>query len=407
MDKMGVVEALLATALELEPSITAFTQKMVGIASENPPGKAYGECAAVLGQELRSMGIAHRVFDSGASTPYPRYCLLGEYGTGSPLIYFHGHYDVVPACSPDQFTPRLDGRKIWGRGSADMKGGLAAMLGAIKVLQATGAPLGGRVGIVLVPDEETAGPAGTPYLISNRLIDRAALGMFMPECTSGIVWNANRGAISLRVRVRGKPAHVGLHFQGVNAFEKMTEVARRLFVLGREVGARQTAYSITPAAARTSILLVGGRVEGGTNFNLVPGECAFTIDRRINPEEDLTEERQRLLDLLDQVRRTGTDLDVETLQEGESSGTPEHQPVAAALSSCIEAVTGRAPAFEMCPGLCEIRYYASLGIPAFAYGPGLLDVSHGPAEYVEADEMCRAAAVYAFLAMRLLRGAGA
>ena len=400
------VETVVSAASELQPSITAFTEKMVSIASENPPGKAYGESATVLGQELRSMGIGYRVLESGSAAPYPRYCLLGEYGTGGPRIYFHGHYDVVPACSPNQFEAQRDGKRIWGRGSADMKGGIAAMLGAIRILQATGVRLGGRVGIVLVPDEETAGQAGTPYLMRNGLIDRTALGMFMPECTSGTVWNANRGAISLLITVKGRPAHVGLHFQGVNAFEKMIEVARRLFLLEREVGVRQTAYSITPAAARNSILLVGGRVEGGTNFNLVPGECAFTVDRRINPEENLKEEGQRLLGLLEQIRQTGTDLAVETLQEGESSGTPEHHPVAAVVSSCIEAVTGKAPAFEMCPGLCEIRYYASLGIPAFAYGPGLLAVSHGPAEYVQVSDLCRSAAVYALLAMRLLGTGG-
>ena len=421
VDNMSV-EALIARAFEIEPSITAFTEKMIGIASENPPGNAYRECVDVLGQELRSMGIAHRLFESGgaagvvqastgsacpsgdAPAGQPRYCLMGEYGAGGPLIYFHGHYDVVPGCSPDQFLPRLDGKKIWGRGSADMKGGLAAMLGAIRVLQAGGTRLDGRIGIVLVPDEETAGQPGTPYLMRNGLIDSAALGMFMPECTSGAVWNSNRGAISLRIRVKGKPAHVGLHFQGVNAFEKMTQVARELFTLGREVSSRRTAYNVTPEAARDSILLVGGTVEGGTNFNLVPGECAFTVDRRINPEEDLKEERQRLLDLFDRARRAGIDLDVETLQEGESSGTPEHRPVATILSSCIRAVTGKAPSFEMCPGLCEIRYYASLGIPAFAYGPGLLEVSHGPDEYVQSDEICRSAAVYALLAMELLRG---
>jgi acetylornithine deacetylase/succinyl-diaminopimelate desuccinylase family protein len=404
--------------MDTEPSIVAFTQKMVSVASENPPGRAYRECAEALAQELSALGIGHRIYESWGQpsttqeaggppahlTPgmHPRYCLLGEYGAGGPLLYFHGHYDVVPAVTPDQFEARRDGNRIWGRGSADMKGGLAAMLGAIRILETTGVRLGGRIGIVLVPDEETAGQAGTPYLMRKGLIDHRALGMFMPECTSGTAWNANRGAISLLIRVKGRPAHVGLHFQGTNAFERMTEVARRLLLLGQEIGSRKTDYRMTPEAARHSILLVGGRVEGGTNFNLVPGECSFTVDRRINPEESLHVEKQRLMDLFDEARQRGIDLDVEMLQEGEASGTSERHPVAAVLSDCVEAVMGEPPRFEMCPGLCEIRYYASLGIPAFAYGPGLLDVAHGPAEYVDVDEMCSSAAIYALVALRLL-----
>jgi len=394
------VKALITRAFELGPSMAAFTEKMISIASENPPGNAYRECVGMLGEELRSMGIPHQVFESGHS----RYCLVGEYGSAGPLIYFHGHYDVVPACSPDQLTPRRDGNRIWGRGSSDMKSGLAAMLGAIKLLRSGATKPAGRVGIVLVPDEETAGQGGTPYLIRSELIDRAALGMFMPECASGTVWNSNRGAISLRIRIKGKPAHVGLHFQGINAFEKMVQVAGELSKLEREVRPQRTAYNVTPEAARNSILLVGGRVRGGTNFNLVPGECEFTVDRRINPEESLKDERRRLFDVFDRARQAGVDLDVETLQEGESSGTHEDHPVAQVLSRCIKAVTGKAPSFEMCPGLCEIRYYASLGVPAFAYGPGLLEVAHGPEEYVQVDEICRSAAVYALVAGELLGG---
>jgi acetylornithine deacetylase/succinyl-diaminopimelate desuccinylase-like protein len=78
----------------------------------------------------------------------------------------------------------------------------------------------GRIGIVLVPDEETAGPRGSRDLVARGVLGRDGIGMLTPEPTGGVVWNANRGAISLRATLRGKAAHVGRQFEGVNAFER-------------------------------------------------------------------------------------------------------------------------------------------------------------------------------------------
>ncbi|HAK54151.1 MAG TPA: hypothetical protein DCP38_01525 [Acidobacteria bacterium] len=226
--------------------------------------------------------------------------------------------------------------------------------------------------------------------------------MLLPEPTSGVVWNANRGAISLRITVKGKPAHVGLQHLGRNAFEAMLGVAGRLTDLKREVERQETGFTIEPAAARRSILMLGGRVEGGSNYNLVPGECVFTVDRRMNPEEDLDEARRQLFDVLDAARDDGVDLEVEVIQEGRSSGTPADDDLARALAANIEEVTGAPARFELCPGLLEIRFYAERGVPALAYGPGLLSVSHGPNEFVKLEDVYQAAAVYALTVADLL-----
>ncbi|HJO38181.1 MAG: M20/M25/M40 family metallo-hydrolase [Vicinamibacterales bacterium] len=185
--------------------------------------------------------------------------------------------------------------------------------------------------------------------------------------------------------------------------EVMLPLADRLVALKREVEQRTTGLPIEPAAARHSILMLGGRVEGGSNFNLVPGECTFTVDRRLNPDEDLDTERRRLFDVLDQARDAGAGLDVEVIQEGRSSETSAEDPLARSLASNIEAVNGQPARFEMCPGLLEIRFYAERGIPALAYGSGLLSVSHGPNEFVKLDDVNRAAAVYALTVAELLR----
>src|SRR5438270_4636504 len=164
-----------------------------------------------------------------------------------------------------------------------MKSGSAAMMHAAAAVRDEGLLSTGRIGIVLVPDEETAGPRGSRDLSARGMLGRDAVGMLTPEPTGGVVWNANRGAISLRATMRGKPAHVGRQFEGVNAFECAVPAVAQLLEIKREVELRETQYNITPAAARKSILMLGGRAEGGTNFNVTPDSYSFTIDRRINP----------------------------------------------------------------------------------------------------------------------------
>lgn len=159
------------------------------------------------------------------------------------------------------------------------------MLYAIRALKQIEMALKGRIGLTLVPDEETGGMDGTAWLAQKGLLGRDGIGMLLPEPTSGVVWNANRGAISLRVHVFGKPAHVGLQHQGENAFERMHAVVERLQQLKREVELRTTRFNIGSEQARNSILMLGGESAGGTNFNVVRAECCFTIDRRSNPED--------------------------------------------------------------------------------------------------------------------------
>lgn len=399
--------ALRAIIAQHQESWIDFTKTLIEIPTENPPGVAYRTCVDLLAQKLADLGLAYTLLEaptpsSSRSLSDPGYCLLSSYGVGERTLYFHGHYDVVPASDPEQFRPFIQGDRLFGRGSSDMKGGLAAMMAAIQAVKECGIPLRGKIGLVIVPDEETGGQRGSQYLVEQGLLGYDGIGMLTAEPTDGVVWNANRGAISLHVRVRGKPAHVGLHYQGVNAFEQMLIAANALTEYKRDIVQRQTQFRIEPEAARSSILLLGGQCSGGANFNVVPAECRFTVDRRINPEEDLAEEKQRLLAVFDRLKNQGIDLEIEIFQEAPSSGVSETHPLAQTLARTIATVTGTSPIFEMCPGLLETRWYSQQGIPAFAYGPGLLSVSHGPHEYIPIKNIAESALIYAMTAMQLL-----
>ena len=136
--------------------VVELTRRLVAIPSENPPGNQYAECVALLEAELERLDLKPRRLTD--------LILEASVGEGDRPLYFHGHYDVVPAQNRSQFEPYIEGDRLYGRGSADMKGGLAAMIHAMVALRDTP----GRVVLHLVPDEETGGERGSRLLGGPR-----------------------------------------------------------------------------------------------------------------------------------------------------------------------------------------------------------------------------------------------
>jgi succinyl-diaminopimelate desuccinylase len=381
-------------------SLVDFARDLVAIPTENPPGAAYDECVQRICAELNSLAIDYEVVETGDDETR-RQAILATVGDSGPLLYLHGHYDVVPAFGPGQFDPRIEDGRLIGRGSSDMKGGLAAIVHAAR----PAAEAGARIGLVIVPDEETGGRLGAERLAGLGRLDGGAAGAIVAEPTWGTIWHACRGAFTLQVRVRGRPAHVGLHYEGVNAFAAAVEVAGALGELEQVLRGRTSGleFSSPNDRARESIMLVGGVSGGGTNFNIVPAEFSFTVDRRPNPEEDYDEAKQELLDLLASARNDGVDLDWDVLQDAPSAVTPAGSEFVQAVAGAVTAVTGTTPTVTCCPGVLETRVYDQLGIPAVAFGPGLIERMHGPDEHVPISNLVDAAAFYAELAGALAR----
>lgn len=385
--------------------MAALLEKLVAVDSENPPGRALGRCAQVLRAAMDRLGLSPEIIDlAGAPAGLADPCIVrGTAGDGVKLIYFHGHFDVVPAQDRRQFTAvRRDGRII-GRGTADMKGGIVSMLYGAAAARDLGLLGEGRIVLHLVCDEETGSVAGAGHLRSAELIDPAALAMVTGEPSGGSIWNAARGAVSVRVDLCGREAHVGQANLGVNAFQHMLHVARPVEQYAAVLAQRHTAFPLDPGNAPGTMLVVGGLSGGGSNFNVVPGSAYFTVDGRYNPEEDLDGEVKHLTALIeDAAREIGAEVSVAVTQLQPSASTDAAQPAAATLARIVGEVDGAPARFEMCPGILEIRWYAQLGIPAFGYGAGRLDVSHGPDEYIDEAAMRRCAAVYALYASEML-----
>jgi len=386
--------------------MAALLQDLVAIDTENPPGRGLGRCARVLRDAMEGLGFAPDLVELAPHGELEDPCIVrGSAGQGSRTVYFHGHFDVVPAQSRAQFRPERRDGAITGRGSADMKGGLVSMLYGAAAAAALGLLGDGRIVFHFVCDEETGSVAGSGHLREAEMIDPGALAMLTAEPSGGVVWHASRGAITLRVQIRGREAHVGQAHLGVNAFEQMIDVAAPLAALARELLERRTELPLGSYDARGSMLVVGGAAGSGANFNVVPGSAWFSVDRRFNPEEELEEELGRLTGTIAAAAAgAGADVEVEVLQRQPAASTEATHPMAVTLARCVAEVEGDPPRLELCPGVLETRWYAQLGIPAFAYGAGRLDVSHGPDEFVEEAAMRRCAAVYALFAGAALDG---
>jgi succinyl-diaminopimelate desuccinylase len=400
MDRAAEVRAWLEPRAD---EMAALLEELVAIDTENPPGRGLGRCGRALHAAMEKLRFSPEVIALAPSRELEDPCVVrGSVGDGPRTIYFHGHFDVVPAQDPAQFQPqRRDGRII-GRGTADMKGGLVSMIYGAVAARELGMLGDRRIVFHFVCDEETGSDAGSGHLRDAGLIDPDALAMVTAEPTGGVAWHACRGAITLRVEVRGREAHVGQAHLGVNAFERMIRVAEPLGTLAHQLLAQRTAFPMESDEARGSMLVIGGSTGSGANFNVVPGSAWFSVDRRFNPEEQLDEELARLTDTIAQAAAdAGAEVEVDVLQHAPSASTDESHPMATTLADCVKQIEGNAPQFELCPGTLEIRWYAQLGIPAFAYGAGRLDVSHGPDEFIDEAAMRRCAAVYALLAEQL------
>ncbi|HUZ55765.1 MAG TPA: M20/M25/M40 family metallo-hydrolase [Streptosporangiaceae bacterium] len=358
----------------------------------------------MLREEMARLDLAPEILEleptGGIAEPR---IVRGTAGDGAKLVYFHGHFDVVPVQDRAQFIAERRDGNIIGRGTADMKGGIVSMLYGAAAAKKLGLLGDGRIVIHLVCDEETGSAVGSGYLREHSLIDPTALAMLTAEQSGEVIWNAAKGALSLRVDVHGRPIHVGQAFKGVNSFLHMLRVAAPLDDYAQQMSERHTKYPVGEGEALGTMVVVGGQSGGGSNFNVVPGRTWFTVDGRFNPEEDIDTELARITDTINTAAaQTGADVSIHVTQVAPPADTPLENAAATLLGACVADINGAPARYELCAGCLDTRWYSHLGIPAFGYGAGIFEVSHGPNEYVEETALLRVAAVYSLYASRLL-----
>ncbi|OYT49972.1 MAG: hypothetical protein B6U73_04740 [Desulfurococcales archaeon ex4484_204] len=369
-------------------------KELISIPTVNPPGSNYDVMARYLARELSNLGLNVEVVEVpeeflDANYPCrpqhvgrPRYLVLSWLGRGSPLIQVNCHYDVVPpgpgwASSP--FTPKLSNDVVIGRGASDMKGGIAAALATVKELVDGGLldGVGGRLELLLVPDEE-AGGLGTRYYVEEVMGSRPDY-VVIPEPTSvRKVIIGHKGVVKGLVRVRGRQAHASTPWLGVNAFVKAADAALKIDEwFRRSYGLARSTYRTDFAEGSGNTLVLGGFAESlSGKESVVPGEFVFSFDARLIPEVDVNNFTRDLEGFAELV-----DAGVEVLSTAQGF-VNEGSRISAVIRECARGLGVGGVDEYVSVGRVDISYYGRVGVDAVAYGPGNPREAHASNEGV-------------------------
>jgi succinyl-diaminopimelate desuccinylase len=295
--------------------------------------------------------------------------LLAETGATAPeapCVVFHGHLDVVPG-QPEQFTPRIEGDRLIGRGAYDMKGGLAAMMCALKDLEDQDAV---RVRLICVPDEESE---DLDQRSTDTAIERGLGGTFAitGEPTDLHIGVQAKGVLVMRIVVHGRAAHSSTPWLGDNAVLKAVDVFRAIESLPFS---RESSEMFD----RPSINL--GRIAGGDALNKVPDRCEMAVDVRYLPGQDPGE-------ILSQVRAI-PHIEVTRTFIHPTVTVSRSNPYVRALRDAVsEAISGEVMSVGR-DGASDAASFIEAGIPAVEFGPQG-GGHHGPDEWVSVASLQR------------------
>jgi succinyl-diaminopimelate desuccinylase len=299
----------------------------------------------------------------------------------------------------DPYVPTLsaDGAKLVGRGASDMKSSVAVMLYVIELLK--DASLRGAVQVHVVSDEEIGGKYGTVFLLDEIAAGRLPRPDYclIGEKSDLKVRNAERGLLAVEVTCLGRASHTAAaRVTGINAIAK---AAKAILALEHDLDRSH------PAVGKPVISI--NTIQAGVAHNVVPGECTFTIDRRLIPGETRESVVAEITETLDAVAADDPDfryaLTVDPAQNHIPANiTDEDSPLVQALQASVREVTGEDPAYFVAwAGATDGRYYRLAGIDTVGYGPGG-ENAHGANEAVLIDDLVTQARVYAATIARLL-----
>ncbi|MGH7122626.1 MAG: M20/M25/M40 family metallo-hydrolase [Acetobacteraceae bacterium] len=391
-------------------------RRLVSVASPNPPGdtRAVAEVAAAALRELvpdlevalypASDRIVNVVARLRATQPGKR-------------VVMNGHLDTYPVgdesrWSVDPYGGTVRDGRLYGRGAADMKGGIAASISALAMLAKQRDLWRGEAVLVLAGDEETMGPLGTEWLIKHVPHARGDAVIIGDVGSPEVLRFGEKGFLWIELEATGTAAH-GAHVHlGVNAIDRLRAGLDRLNAL-RDTAVRSP-EAVTRAialAAPVSESLSGtgeaetlrhvtvnvGWIEGGISMNLVPAKAMAMLDIRLPVGISTAEMETTLGSLLGAL----PGVNWRVLRRSEPTYTDPNADIVRCTVAAAAKLLGHPPVVNMRVGGCDARLYRRAGIPAIVYGPTPFNMG-GPDEYVLADELNVVAKVHALASLDFL-----
>lgn len=424
---MGFEDGIERVLHEINPEeLVKLTASLVRINSVWDPGGGTSEQQAAEQAAKWAEGQGFHVEMDQVAPGRPNAIITWEGEPGPRTLLFEGHTDVVTPGDPsvwthDPFGAEIVGKRMYGRGTNDTKGNLAAMLIAMAALKHSGVQLSGRIiGGVLCDEED--GMIGVLDFIERGRADRIT-GAIICEPQDGLVCTSQKGAVRARYTIKARMSHGAMPLSGLNGAPALSRLIDGLHNMEREAVKKHGRHehlgwpSITPTVIQSPSV-------GPPQLNVMPGEATLLVDVRTIPGQSHEGVREGLKALAHQVeeevrehyesydrelavkRHHDLKVDVEFITDRPSTKTDEQDPIVLAADWATRHVSGKEPVHAGVPGATDGTFlWQKRDIPIVTMGAGVREVAHQVDEWVDLDQLAETAKIYALSALNYLQPA--
>ena len=399
------------------------TCRLVSIETTSPPGLNYPKISQVLAGELKDLGVTPTVSqipeatfkqrvppELGLKGPRPNtYATIKGEGEG-PKLLLNGHVDVVPAdpsgWTNSPFKPAVRNGRIYGRGAADMKGSDAATILSLKALVETGAKFSGSITPTFTTDEEVGGYTGVNYLVDKHVISKDIDYCISSDSGIEVLHVAALGDSVFLITVKGKAAHSGRGWTGVNAIEEAAGLIEKLKILGREVAKKRSKIPAEPMYGTKKMRpgLYVNVIKGGLKSNIIPDTCEIQVDRRLIPDENAIDaDRQIMKVVREYAKNSPAKISVKKMPSYDPMITPPDHKLIKVVRKQARKVLGRDTPPAGSQGSTDMAAVTKLGIPVAVLGATRQDSNiHGIDEQVRISDLVSVTKILAHSYLELL-----
>jgi len=352
--------------------------RLIAARTENPPGDEH-LAAAIMRETLEPLGIECRMLERAPG----RTNVIARVGAGSPSILIACHLDVVPAgdgWESDPFVAEVRDGRVFGRGTSDNKGQLAAVLTLAGYLKEHENELIGEVILVGAADEEAGSDLGLEWLVEEGLVQ--ADFALIPDIDHRMhrISVAEKGALFLKITARGKQSHGSAPEQGINAVWGMIDLLNEVRLM--DISAKPNAL-LTPPTFNL------GMIRGGSAPNIVPARCEANLDFRFLPSQNADGIEKNIRDIASKIEAAGERVrfDVERTMAVEPVEVATDHPLVRRLQEAAQEVLGWKPELLGLSGSTVAKPLVRAGTPAVGFGPGEETEAHAANESVAISEL--------------------
>jgi succinyl-diaminopimelate desuccinylase len=385
-----------------------FTQKLVRINSvfdPEKPGANEEAVAKFIAEFLIMEGFEVHLEEVVPGRPNVIAYLRGK--NPGKTILFEGHTDVVTAGDPkqwhyDPFGAEIVGERMYGRGTCDTKGNVAAAIFAAKAVKDSGAAFNGNI-LLCIPCDEEGMMLGIKHFIDRGWADDVDAAVIC-EPEENHVCIFQKGAMRAEIRVFGKQSHGAMPLTGINPNWRLAKIICELEKLEQAEKDRLGCHeflkwpSITPT-------IIASPAKGEAQINVVPGEVYMTLDIRTVPGQDHDQLRQSILDIYERLSEQDSDFKatLNIIEERPWTSTPKDAEITRVVCRAVSEVTGKDPVWQGVPGATDGTFlHVRKGIPVIVIGAGNTYIPHHADEYVDLPELIETAKIYALTSMYFL-----